>query len=194
MPLALSLLGVLSLSQCKESTDSTATNLKPIEDFNGYQTLEEYGEHLVIIAGCHDCHTPKKMGPNGPEFDMDNALSGHPSSLPLPELDRKDLEQKGVAATQTLTAWIGPWGISFTGNITSDETGIGLWTEEQFFTALREGKYKGLKNSRTLLPPMPWDMYKQMTDQEIKAVFAYLKSTKPISNVVPNAVPPIGSM
>lgn len=194
IPITLSLLGVLSLSQCKEQTKTSATDLKTTEDLHGYQSLEEYGEHLVMIAGCHDCHTPKKMGPHGPELDFDLALSGHPSDLPLPELDRKDLENKGVAATQTLTAWVGPWGISYTANLTSDETGIGSWTEDQFFIAIREGKYKGMRNARTLLPPMPWEMFKEMNDQEIKAIFAYLKSTQPISNVVPNAEPPLGAL
>lgn len=194
IPLTLSLLGVLSLSQCKEQTKTSETDLKPTEDLHGYQSLEDYGEHLVMIAGCHDCHTPKKMGPHGPELDFDLALSGHPSDLPLPELDRKDLENKGVAATQTLTAWVGPWGISYTANLTSDDTGIGSWTEDQFFIAIREGKYKGMRNARTLLPPMPWEMFKEMNDQEIKAIFAYLKSTQPISNVVPNAEPPLGAL
>ncbi|MEX2592964.1 MAG: c-type cytochrome [Anditalea sp.] len=147
-----------------------------------------------MITGCHDCHTPKKMGPRGPELDMDLELSGHPSQMPIPELDRKDLEQKGVATTQTLTAWIGPWGVSFAGNLTSDDTGIGSWSEEQFFISLKEGKYKGIKNGRPLLPPMPWELFQHMTDTEIKAIYAYLKSTKPISNIVPSAMPPTTEM
>lgn len=149
------------------------------------------GKHLVVIAGCHDCHTPKKMGPMGPELDMDLALSGHPSQQPIPDIDRKDLESKGIAATQTLTAWVGPWGVSFSSNLTSDPTGIGSWTEEQFFTALREGKSKGIATNRQILPPMPYEMIGKMTDEEISAVFAYLKSTKPVDNVVPQPLPPL---
>jgi hypothetical protein len=149
------------------------------------------GKHLVLTSACHDCHTPKKMSDKGPVFDYDRALSGHPANLPPPEIDRKEIEQKNLVVTQTLTAWIGPWGISYAANLTSDATGIGNWTEKQFFTAIREGKYKGLENSRMLLPPMPWDMYKNMTDEELSAIFAYLKSTKPIKNVVPAATPPV---
>ncbi|WP_297337288.1 c-type cytochrome [Algoriphagus sp.] len=152
------------------------------------------GKHLVVIAGCHDCHTPRKMGPMGPEMDMSRALSGHPAQVPIPEIDRNELESKGIAATQSLTAWMGPWGVSFSSNLTSDETGIGNWTEEQFFIALRDGKSKGIPTNRQILPPMPYEMIGQMTDEEISAVFAYLKSTTPIDNVVPQPIPPLNAM
>lgn len=69
--------------------------------------------------------------------------------------------------------------MSFAANITSHETGIGNWTEEQFIRALREGKYKGLPNGRLLLPPMPWPYYGQLNDEALRAIFAFLKSTKP---------------
>ena len=39
------------------------------------------GKYLVTTSGCHDCHTPAKMGPNGPEPDMSRALSGHPENI-----------------------------------------------------------------------------------------------------------------
>lgn len=149
------------------------------------------GEHLVLTSACHDCHTPKKMTDKGPVLDYARALSGHPANEPAPEVNRKEMEQKGLIVTSTLTAWVGPWGVSYAANLTSDATGIGNWTEKQFFTAIREGKYKGMENTRTLLPPMPWDMYKHMTDEELRAIFAYLKSTKPIKNVVPAPQPPV---
>ena len=84
-----------------------------------------------------------------------------------------------------LTSAAGPWGMSFAGNITSDETGIGNWKEEQFINALRHGKWKGLDNNRSLLPPMPWVVYKNMTDEDLKAIYTYLKTTKPVHNIVP---------
>lgn len=167
-----------------ESADATLSE---------FASKEALGEHLVTIAGCHDCHTPKKMGPMGPELDMERALSGHPYQQPIPDLDRKDLESKGVAATQGLTAWIGPWGVSFSSNITSDATGIGNWTEEQFFNALREGKSKGIVTNRQMLPPMPYEMFRHMTDEEIKAIFAFLKGTRPVDNVVPEPLPPLSA-
>ncbi|MEJ8756894.1 c-type cytochrome [Pontibacter sp. H259] len=153
----------------------------------------ELGEHLVTIAGCHDCHSPKKMTAKGMEIDYANALSGHPSKMPPPDVNRTDVEKKGLVVTQTLTAWVGPWGISYAANLTPDKTGIGNWQESNFITAIRQGKYKGIPNGRPLLPPMPWDMYRNMTDEELKAVFAYLKSIKPVQNVVPAPVPPLSA-
>ena len=44
------------------------------------QSPVERGKYLVYVAGCNDCHTPKKLGPNGPEADMDRQLSGNPAS------------------------------------------------------------------------------------------------------------------
>lgn len=191
IPLALSFIAALGLSECQQAAKTEVPELKQSGELHGFQTLEEYGKHLTLVSGCHDCHTPKKMGAHGPELDMELQLSGHPSAMPIPDVDRADLEKKGVAATQTLTAWVGPWGVSYAANLTPDnETGIGSWTEEQFSIALREGRYKGIKTARQLLPPMPWEMYKHMTDLETRAIFAYLKSIKPINNLVPNAIPP----
>jgi mono/diheme cytochrome c family protein len=176
-----------------EAEKETAASIPEPKTETELESKVALGKHLVMIAGCHDCHTPKKMGPNGPELDMERALSGHPTQQPLPELDRKDLESKGVAATQGLTSWIGPWGISFASNITSDATGIGNWTEEQFFIALRQGKSKGIATNRQMLPPMPYEMFQHMTDEEISAIFAYLKSTNPIDNIVPQPLPPLST-
>lgn len=184
----------LFLTQCQSSKTEATEPISSAESlYGGYTTQEELGQHLVTIAGCHDCHTPKKMGPNGPELDLENALSGHPEALPVPNLNRAELEANGAAATQTMTAWIGPWGVSFSSNITSDSTGIGAWTEEQFFTALRQGKSKGIATNRQMLPPMPYQMFSQMSDAEISAIFAYLKSTKPVENVVPQPLPPLSA-
>jgi cytochrome c553 len=168
--------------------EASATN-----KFGGYESLQKWGEHIVTIAACHDCHTPPKMTPNGPEMDSTRLLSGHPSDWPDPQINRAEMESKGLTVTQSLTAWAGPWGISYAANLTSDSTGTGLWTEQQFFTAIRHGKFKGLPNSRTLLPPMPWTVYKNMTDDELRAIFAYLKSTKPIKNKVPAPKPPVAA-
>lgn len=192
-PYVLSLTILLIFAGCNsKQAENTAQNSDTAQvKFGGYETQEKYGEHLVLIAGCHDCHTPKKMTPQGPEIDFSLALSGHPAQLPAPDVNRKEMEGKGYAVTQTLTAWTGPWGVSFAANLTPDKTGLGNWEESNFMTALRKGKHKGIETERSLLPPMPWDMYKNMTDGEIKAVFAYLKSIKPIKNIVPEPLPPL---
>jgi len=184
----------LMLYQCggKESADADQAAPAPMVGvaYGGFESQLKWGEHLVIVSACHDCHTPKKMTPAGPVLDSTRFLSGHPAEMPKIDVDRKEMESKGLAVTMDLTEWIGPWGISYTANLTPDETGIGSWTEEQFIRALREGKYKGLESSRPLLPPMPWEMYRNMTDDELKAIFAYLKSIKPVHNIVPAPVPP----
>ena len=160
-------------------------------EFNGYKSQVEWGAHLVKIVGCGDCHTPKKMTANGPADDSTLLLSGHPGKMPAPDVNRREIETKGLAVTTTSTVWIGPWGISYASNLTSDETGIGTWQESNFITALREGKFKGIPSSRELLPPMPWQWFRNMSDDELKAIFAFLKATKPVHNVVPLAQPPL---
>ena len=172
------------------SKDTVLVGASPIQN-GGFESNVKWGAHLVTIAGCNDCHTPKKMTEHGMEFDSSLLLSGHPSKLPPPDFDRKMMESKGLIGTNDLTVWVGPWGISYTANITSDSTGIGNWTEDQFLYCIRNGKWKGLPNSRSLLPPMPWFTYRLMTDDELKAIFAYLKSTIPINNIEPPIVPPV---
>lgn len=146
------------------------------------------GKYLVEIMGCHDCHSPKLMGPNGPYLDPDRVLSGYPADRALPP--RPATHDGWALMTMDLTAAVGPWGTTFAANITSDESGIGNWTEEQFERALKKGLYKGLEGSRPLLPPMPWQNYVNMSKEDVSAVFAYLMSTKPVANVVPAPIPP----
>src|SRR6478735_2132989 len=154
----------------------------------GFESKVKWGEHLVTIGGCNDCHTPKKMGPNGPENDMSLMLSGHPAQQPPPKFDAKEAAKNGLIITQTFTAWTGPWGITYAVNLTSDSTGIGMWKEDQFVKALKEKKWMGLENTRPLMPPMSMMPATEMSVDELKAIFAYLKSTPPINNVQPAAV------
>ena len=152
-------------------------------------SLISRGRYLVTVMVCNDCHSPKKMGPMGPEIDTARMLSGHPSGNPVAKADPR-LTDSWILFNQDLTAFVGPWGTSFAANLTSDETGIGNWSEAQFFKAIREGKYKGMDNTRPLLPPMPWQMYTNASDEDLRAIFAYLKSTPPVENRVPAPVPP----
>lgn len=172
------------------TTADAAPASTPVK-FNGFESQVKWGEHLVNVAGCNDCHTPKKMGPHGPENDTSLLLSGHPAKMPLPDVDRKMAEAKGLAVSNTETAWVGPWGVTFAVNLTPDNTGIGSWTEEQWMKCVKQGKWMGLDNTRPILPPMPVSSIIAMTDDEAKAVFAYLKSIKPIHNEVPAYIPPV---
>ena len=126
----------------------------------------------------------------GPVDDSALWLSGHPESMPAPDVDRKMLESKGYVLTATFTSWVGPWGISYSANLTPDETGIGTWTEDQFLYAIKNMTSKGLAGSRPLLPPMAMMPVKHMEDEELKAIFAYLKTVKPIKNRSVQPTPP----
>jgi hypothetical protein len=162
--------------------EAASTNAGPISR----DSMVKRGAYLVTIMGCNDCHSPKKMGPQGPYPDPDRLLSGHPADMPVPKFDT-GTARNWILFNQMLTNYVGPWGISYSANLTSDSTGIGGWTEQQFMKAIREGKYKGLDNTRPLLPPMPWPEIRHASDEDLKAIFAYLKSTKPVRNVVPEA-------
>ena len=145
------------------------------------------GEYLVTVLGCDDCHTPKNMTPQGPVADMSRRFMGHPADEPFTADDKKKLisEQFVAVFSPGMTAAAGPWGVSYAANITPDDTGIAAWTEAQFIKAIREGKSKGMEGTRPILPPMPIPSYRHLTDDDLKAVFAYLKTVNPVKNVVP---------
>ena len=146
------------------------------------------GEYLVSIMSCNDCHTPFKMGAKGPEPDMSRMLSGSPQTtkLPPPPAPSGPWIWSGTGDN---TAFAGPWGITYSANITPDQnTGIGIWTADMFLKAMKTGKHMG--TSREIQPPMPWPWIGKATDEDLKAVFAYLKSVPPISNRVPDWQPP----
>ena len=148
----------------------------------------ERGRYLVSISGCADCHTPLTMGPNGPVPDSARGLSGHPQNLDMPPAPVLPAGPWLVVSSATNTAWSGPWGVSFTANLTPDpDTGLGTWREQDFVATLRTGRRLGV--ARPLLPPMP-AAYGQMTDSDLKAMFAYLQSLPAISNRVPAPLPP----
>lgn len=169
----------VSLYSCSSKKDNATIDTASNED------LVQRGGYLVSVMGCDDCHSPKRMGPNGPELDPELRLSGYPQGRPLPPVDSNVIKKGWYTFNYDLTAAVGPWGVSYAANLTSDETGIGNWTEDQFRKALTEGKWKGVENSRLLLPPMPWQNFAKLTREDVKAIFAYLKSTKPVKNVEP---------
>lgn len=148
------------------------------------------GEYLVNGIGCDDCHSPKRMGAKGPEVVPELRLSGYPADRPVVQPDGKNLQQGFVLLGSDLTTAVGPWGTSFAANITPDETGIGAWTEHNFITAMRTGKIKGMENGRPMLPPMPWFNFAKLSDDDLKAMFAYLKSLPSVENRVPAPLPP----
>lgn len=180
----ISLLAVLLLPGCQQKEQTAAE--QPHKENSAVR-----GKYLVMAGACHDCHTPFKMGPKGPEPDMSRMLSGHPETLkmgPPPKLENGWV----YAGSGTNTAYVGPWGISYAINLTPDQnTGLGIWTEDQFVKAIKTGKHFGV--SRPIQPPMPWQSYSNMTDDDLKAIYAYLRSVPPITNHVPDYEPPPGT-
>lgn len=154
------------------------------------QSPVERGRYLVTAGGCDDCHTPKTFSATGMGLDSSRLLSGHPANEEVPPVPRGVLGPRGwgALASNSFTAWAGPWGISFTANLTPDSTGLQSWTDSLFIATMRTGKHLG--NGRDILPPMPWQQIGTMTDDDLRAIFAYLQSVPPVTNRVPAPRPP----
>ncbi|HMX36493.1 MAG TPA: c-type cytochrome [Ferruginibacter sp.] len=178
------ILGAVALTAAVISCDNQQENKTTVQAISN-DSLVKRGAYLVNSIGCDDCHSPKKMGPHGPEVVAETRFGGFLASNPIGKVDTNVIKNGWAMFGPDFTNTVGPWGMSFAANISSDETGIGNWSEQQFITALRKGKLKGLEGSRDLLPPMPWFVYKNLTDDDLRSIYAYLKTTKPVKNVVP---------
>lgn len=192
---AIMLAPMLVLVQCQQETSTapateTRAEAAPVQAVATPSPVER-GKYLTMVGGCNDCHTPKLFGPKGPEADMSRELSGHPAGDALPAVPKNLLGPNGWGALTNnhLTAWAGPWGVSFAMNLTPDKvTGLGTWTPEMFIGAMRTGRHQGA--GRPILPPMPWNWYANLTDDDLKAIFAYLQSLPAVNNPVPDPLPP----
>jgi len=126
------------------------------------------GEYLVELLGCGACHTPGAL--NG-EPDMSQALAGSGTGI----------------------AWSNPLGterpgIVYPSNITpDDETGIGTWSDRQIADAIRAGI--GRHGSRRIAT-MPWQGYARLSDDDVAAIVAYLRTIDPVRRQVPDPVEP----
>lgn len=174
--------------------ETAASGNEEISEADASAEMVARGKYLISTMGCQDCHSPKRMGEKGPEIIPELDLSGHQAGTELPPFDTTTLKNGWVLFSPDLTASVGPWGTSYAANLTSDASGVGSWTEEHFMTALRKGKLKGLENGRDLLPPMPWQVFSLLTDEDLKAMFAYLQTVPPVKNVVPPPAPPAFTM
>lgn len=153
--------------------------------------MVKHGKYLVDAVGaCGQCHTPRA----GAEPDMRMYLAGHPANAPFPKYDFSLMQQKiFMISAPTLAAFSGPFGTTFAANLTPDKlTGLGEWTEKMFIDAMRTGYHQGDKKNRSILPPMPKAAYANMSDADLKAMWAYLKTTKPVRNEVPVALNRMG--
>ena len=176
---------VLYIVGCTNQSSNEKQEGGMTEKKMSHEEMIKRGNYLMITSGCHDCHSPKKFGPHG-EMMMDSSklLSGHPAEMPMPPVNLKSLEPgQWMSLSGDLTAFVGPWGLSYTANLTPDSTsGIGTWSETQVINTIRNGKHLG--DGRPIMPPMPWQFIAQMTDDDLKAIYAFLKSLPAVKNVV----------
>lgn len=113
---------------------------------------------MSSIVACGNCHTPK--GPDGLAISDQELAGGTVIDLPIFR--------------------------SVTPNITPDpETGIGKWTDAQIINAIRNGKRP---DGTTIGPPMPVEFYRNMSDTDLRAIVAYLRSVKPVTHKVEKSV------
>jgi mono/diheme cytochrome c family protein len=180
----------MNLPQLPHLVLVTALGLATFDTYSAERGQQiERGRYLVTTSACGDCHTPLKMGPQGPEPDLTRMLSGHPEGLQMPPAPTLPEGPWLVTISATNTAWSGPWGVSFTANLTpDDETGLGRWTYADFANTLRSGRHLG--RGRPILPPMPIAMYKHFSDADMKAIYAYLRSIPSVKNRVPEPLAP----
>jgi mono/diheme cytochrome c family protein len=183
------LLSLALIAACRSEAATDKSAPRTTDDKATKPSEVEHGKHLVAVSGCNDCHTPFKMGERGPEPDMARALSGHPAQMVMPPVPELPPGPWIGVMSATNTAWAGPWGVSFTANLTPDpETGTGKWTRQMFIDIIRNQKHLGA--GRPLLPPMPASQYANYSDDELGAIFAYLQTLPPIKNAVPQPLPP----
>jgi mono/diheme cytochrome c family protein/uncharacterized protein YjiS (DUF1127 family) len=120
------------------------------------------GQYLVTFGGCNDCHTP---GYFFGKPDMARFLGGSEVGFEIPGL-----------------------GIFHGPNLTPDqETGLGQWSPQQIVAAITKGRRP---DGRMLAPIMPWHAFANLTDQDTRAIAAFLKSIPPVKNKVPGPFGP----
>lgn len=171
MKLAVSLLAILVTAMVAWSAEAQT-------DLNKEYQLAR-GKYIVnALADCTGCHTPRdRTG----QFIKERFLAGVPEG------------SKPGAGPPGNVGFTGPWGTSFPANLTPDkETGLGGLSFTDFDNAMRRGLYKDPKTgtTRAMLPEHPWMGYQNMTDDDVRAIWAYLQTIPAVKNRVPAPVPP----
>jgi mono/diheme cytochrome c family protein len=172
--------------------DQSAANTMAATTKGSPESQFARGQYLVNLGGCHDCHSPKIFTPTATLFDSSKLLSGFPAGGEIPPVDEKAFGSKyWMLFNRELTAYVGPWGTTFAINLTPDSaTGIGAWREIDFIRAMKTGKHLGQEGGRPILPPMPWVKFSKLSEEDLAAIFAYLRTIPPYHNKAPEAIPP----
>lgn len=190
--IGLAMLAAIAIATQSSCSSEAEANAVPEKKELSKSELIARGQYLATVSLCNDCHSPKIFGPHGMSLDSTRLFSGHPEGSPLPKIDKSALKPGGwVMFSPDLTTYIGPWGMTFSANLTPDSTtGIGAWSEEVFIKTLRTGKHLGQDGGRPVMPPMPWEMVRHMTDEDLKALYAYFQALPPVKNQVPAPIAP----
>jgi hypothetical protein len=157
-----------------------------------HDELVKRGSYLVTAGGCNDCHSPKRFDEKGMHIDSTRLLSGSPSQMQLPPFESNSLTPGNwIQMAPDVTAFVGPWGVSYAANLTPDSvTGIGAWSKEAFVKTIKTGRHLGLDDGRPILPPMPWENFALLEETDLEAIYTYLRSLPPINNKVMQPVNP----
>jgi len=156
----------------------------PYDKASAEPDLVKRGERLVQLGGCSDCHTPVAFDPKlkMPVPQRELFLSGHPASAPGPSARPGPTDTAVIGPT--FTSFAAPFGVVYARNLTPDpETGLGSWSEAEFIQTARTGHRRG--TGRPILPPMPWQNLSTLPVEELQAIYAYLRTIKPVKNSVP---------
>src|ERR1700743_609536 len=103
LTLAAGLLLSAFISSCNTADSAPAAAAAPSKD-----SLIRKGASLVTTMGCNDCHSPKRMGPQGPELIPELLLSGRPADQPLPAIPKDTAARNWMLFAGDLTAIVGP--------------------------------------------------------------------------------------
>lgn len=191
--LALSL--TFYMNSCNNSDEKKTESASSTKTMSKEEMIKR-GDYIVTTGSCNDCHTPKLFPQGRMILDSTKLLSGHPASSQLPPVNEKSLQPgQWMSLAPDLTAFVGPWGVSYSANLTPDSTtGMGAWSESTFINTMRTGRHLGDANGRPVLPPMPWEFIGKLTDDDLKSVYDYLESLPAINNKVPAPVSPPDAM
>ncbi len=169
---AISLLALVSLSQ-----SYVVAQDKVPSEWEQKSYLER-GNYLVNhLAECVGCHTP--LQPGSDTADRSLLLSGVPEKF----------AGKTVGPPQ-IAGYPGANGARFyPKNLTpDDDTGLGKWSEADFVRAFKQGVRPD--GSRYEPSAMPWELFRNMREEDSRAIYRYLRTLKPIHNKVPANIPP----
>jgi mono/diheme cytochrome c family protein len=143
------------------------------------------GAYLVRLARCGLCHTARPAGVSWRHRRLDMEFGGGRRFSATPFYDELDPDPATTAAPKAGRG--GGAGIVVSANITPDPSGIAFFDEAIFIETIRTGRVAGI---RPLSGAMPWNRFRLLTDEDLSAIFSYLRSVPPVRHRVNNTDPP----